>query len=544
MSVPLGKRDSTTGGQAAVAALVAGGVDHVFGMTGSHSLGFSDALIGQPIRYVAARSEQGAGYMADAYARCTGRVPVFLTTAGPGALNGMTALGEAHAASSPVLHVCGQVDTRWVDAGKGAFHEVVGLTEILGYVTQWSHSARSGAEVGPAVAHALDLLRRLRPRPVHLDFPQDVLEGPIDAAAAGRSFPEVLAPVPDEAALQRAAQLLRAAGRPLLLAGGGTLSGEATGPLRRLAEALGAPVLTTLSGKGAIPADHALSAGIVPGAPPVGDLLAQADLLLAVGTRFGSIATRNWRLRFPGRIVQLDIDPGELGKNYPVEVGIAGPAATGLERLVELVGNPGKPCWADPPAVRESTRDRDRESCPDAARYLDLMREWLPRSGVVVSDLTTLVTIGRSYLPFYEPRTNLTPIAFGTMGFGFGAGIGAQVACPDREVLCVAGDGGFMMHCGELGTAVQEGLPLTVVLVNDGGYGALRTAQRRKFGGRMIGVELSMPDFPRLAESFGCPATTAASPVELERALAAPHDRRGPRFIELRAAFPHPGFTE
>lgn len=560
--------DEVKGAQLLVEALHAEGVNAVFGLIGSHVMEIYNALQEtQQIRHIAVRHEQAAGYMADGYARVTGWPGLCLVTAGPGATNTLTATATAFADSSPTLTIAGQVPSHVLGLGKGVFHESPDQLGIFRSVTGWHGRPRTVGEIPRLLHAAFRALRRGRPRPAYLEIPCDLLEG---TAKRGPWVPRaVRLPRAPQAAVRKAAACLRESVAPALWAGGGVIRSGASEELRALAETLGAPVFMTCSGKGAIPADHDLAVDYwLPaadhGAPlrqgrdrsdqaldnrlpagPAIDLLNMADLLLAVGTRFTAMATGGWRITLP-RLLQIDIDPNEIGKNYPVEVGLVGDAKIVLRQIHEALVEEGcrqRPSRAvDVARVRALVQSEAEQRFPDALRLLRDIRASLDRDAIVVCDITTLATLGRRYFPVYEPRTFLCPLGFGTLGYAFPAALGAKVAQPARQVVALCGDGGFLFNAQELATAVQNRLNVVVLLINDGGYGAFREWQRKHASGSVVAVDLLTPDFMALARAFGAVGMRAKGLEDVGPLLEAACKETGPVLLEVPVALQHPGY--
>jgi acetolactate synthase-1/2/3 large subunit len=560
--------DEVKGGQLLVEALQAEGMDTVFGLIGSHVTEIYNALLGAPqIRHIAVRHEQAAAYMADGYARATGRPGVCVVTAGPGATNTLTATATAFADSSPTLTIAGQVPSHVLGLGKGVFHESPDQLGIFRPVTGWTGRPRTAGEIPRLVHAAFRALRGRRPRPAYLEIPCDLLEGttkrePWEPRA-------VRLPRAPEAEVRKAAACLRESAAPALWAGGGVIRSGASEELRALAETLGAPVFTTCNGKGAIPADHDLALDYwLPaadhGAPPrqrrrrhdlaldcrlpagpAVDLLNMADLVLAVGTRFTAMATGGWRIALP-RLLQVDIDPSEIGKNYPVEVGLVGDAKIVLRQIREALAKGGfgeRPSRAaDVARVRGLVHAEAEHRFPEALRLLRDVRATLDRDAIVVCDITTLATLGRRYFPVYEPMTFLCPLGFGTLGYAFPAALGAKVGQPERQVVAVCGDGGFLFNAQELATAVQDRLSVVVLLINDGGYGAFREWQRKHGSERVKAVDLLTPDFMLLAQAFGAVGMRAKGLEDVGPLLKAACKETKPVLLEVPVALQHPGF--
>jgi acetolactate synthase I/II/III large subunit len=531
-----------TGGRILATALHAGGVDTVFGLIGSHVTAVYDALLGFPaIGTIDVRHEQAAAYMADGYARVTGRPGVCLVTAGPGATNTLTAVATAFADSSPVLVIAGQVPSDVLGRGKGVFHECPDQLGLFRSVTGWSGRAERAGDIPHLVGEALATLRTRRPRPAYLEIPCDLLDNHVADVLAAPAPVEPTRPDAPADDVRRVAALLAASRAPVIWAGGGVIRAAASEPLRDLAEALGAPVFVTMSGKGAIPADHPLAVDYWLPAEPARTLLESADLVLAVGTRFTSMATAGWRIRLP-RLVQIDIDPDELGKNYPIEVGLCGDAGAILRQLL-AAGVGAHPSRAEAVArVRREVDEAAGRSFPEPLRLLGAIRSRLRRDAVVVCDITTLGTLARRYFPVYEPRTFICPLGFGTLGSAYALALGAKRGRPDRQVVAICGDGGFLFNLAELATAAQHGLGVVALVVNDGGYGAIRDWQRRHAGGRFTGVDLLTPDFMGVAQAFGVVGLRAKSTDDVGELLEAALRETRPVLLEVPVTLEHPGF--
>ncbi|MDE2757121.1 MAG: thiamine pyrophosphate-binding protein, partial [Acidobacteriota bacterium] len=463
-----------TGGQALVRSLEAHDVTTVFGIPGTHNLAVYDALLDSPIRHVSARHEQGAAFMADGYARAGGEVGVCLSTTGPAALNTLTPLGTAFSDSSRVLCVASQIQSNFLGRGKGLLHECSGQSGGFRSVTKWWQQATTVEAIPWLVREAFAQLGSGRPRPAALEIPCDVLDstGHPDLPAPLETAPEQ--PLPEE--LSRACRLLEKARRPVIWAGGGLIRAGASNALIRLAERLQSPVFTTTLGKGAIPEDHPLSAGNTLLHPAGRAYLETCDLVLAVGTRFKEIETERWRLRLPERLIHIDIDPAEIGRNYQVSAAVAGHARPALEGLLELWRGaaPSRDRVREVKELRGRIWDECRQRAPEAVELVECLRAALPRESILVCDLTAAATWCHHLLEAYEPAGFHVPWGFCTLGFGLPAAIGAKLARPRRPVVLLSGDGGFLFNCQELATAVECGLPLVMVVFNDKGYGVLR----------------------------------------------------------------------
>jgi acetolactate synthase I/II/III large subunit len=528
---------SRTGGEAVVDALVALGVRHVFGIPSVHNLPVFEALSRHPgISAVGVRHEQAAAHAADGYARATGTLGVCLTSTGPGAANAVPGLGEAAFASSPVLMVTGQVETGDLGRGRGALHEADGQLALLRAVVRRAESVRRVQDVERTVLDvALDVLSG-RPQPAAVQIPIDLQFARTDVRAPAPIEPARFAP-PDDV-LDRAAELLAAAERPLLWTGGGALDAGVTA----LAERLGAPVLTSVGGRGAIAEDHPLCLGAISDLAPVPDLVADADVVLAVGTRLQAGPTRGWRTRVPGRLLHLDVDPAVIGLNYPTEVALVGDAGLGVAALLDRLGAGATrdPRWAERAAeVRAQVHavQHDRMG-PDHVAIMTAIAELLPPSGGIVRDATVPAYVwGNRLLPVRRPRTSLHPTWAG-IGPGLPLAIGAAVATGEPTVL-IQGDGGLMLSVGELATVAQHALPIVVCVFNDRGYGVLRGIQDARFGHR-TDVDLTTPDFTLMARAVGIPTAAVDSAAAFRTEFAAAVRRPGPTLLDIDMTALHP----
>ena len=526
-----------TGGDAVVAALEALGVEHVFGIVSVHNLPIVDAIErGGTIRFVPVRHEQAAVHCADGYARASGRLGVALTSTGPGAANAMGALHEAYHASSRVLMLTGQSETRWLGKGRGTIHEAERQLDMLRTATRRSDRVEHRADMfDTVVTVARDVLSG-RPRPGAVEIPIDLqfAQGEIGAAPVR----DPVLPMPDAAAVGRAADMLAAARRPLIVAGGGVVSSGASEALVRVAERLRAPVLTSVEGRGSIAEDHALALGPNGDVARLDAVFAAADVVFAVGTRFQLGSNLQMALSIPGALIHLDADPGSIDRFHPVDLGIRADAALGLEALLgalserEVAGADAAFAETAREARRQVDADGDAAMGADMRRVVSAIRSSLGRDDIVVKDSTVPAIVwANRHLQVYEPRTSMRPVS-AAIGPALPLGIGASMATGRRTVI-VQGDGGFMLNLGELATAVQEGVPVTTCVFNDRGYGILRFLQDMMFEGRRTAVNLHTPDFAMLAQSMAMPSFSVASADEFEKAFAAAIEIAGPSLIDV-----------
>ncbi len=517
-----------TGGEALVASLQQHGVEVIFGFPGNHTVPIYEALRRQQaIRHVLARHEQGAAFMADGYARSSGRVGVCVTTAGPGATNTATAVAEACSDCVPLVVLSAQVDTHML--GKGAYHDV-DLASVFRPITKWHARAHRSAHIPALLSQAFCVAQSPAAGPVHLELPHDLLQAEDDISI----HPPIPPAAPDAPAadIARAADVLRQARMPLLLAGGGVVSAGASEELRELAERLGAPVATTCMGKGAIPDDHPLAVGVSQGTR-ARKYFELADTVLAIGCRFRQVSTRGWSL--PIRtLIHVDADPTAFGRSYTPELAIAADARRALEALLECMPPQDQARewgWAAhlPAAPLEPGEGRDALH----AQIADQLRASLARDAILCLDVCILSYRLIPRFAVTAPRCVLYPAAFIAMGYGLPAAIGAKMAHPDRQVACVAGDGGFLMTGVELATAVREDLAIPIIVFNDSCLQSVKATHERSHDGHSFGVELENPDFVAFAASFGVDGCRVTEPDEIGEAIQRAVNHDGCFLVEI-----------
>jgi len=496
-----------TGADALLGALRSAGVEVVFGLPGTHNLALWDALLQSSIRLVCVRHEQAAVYAADGYARASGRVGVALTTTGPGAANALAATGEAWAAGSPVLVIATDVATALRRRGvhRGALHECLDQAAMFAPVVKAVVRVESANELDRATGQALELCRAAPSRPVYLEVPTDLLSAP---ARMLREVGEVALASSIEGDFARALELCAAAERPLIWAGGGALRAEAGEAVGELAARLAAPVITTYMARGLLGREHPCAVGLPPHLPRVGVLWDAADLVIAIGADFDGMMTQNWAMPQPPRLLAVNVDAADAVKSYAADLVLVGDARVVVGKLVEGVPEGGAldELAARLDALRAAVRGELRREHPREVEFLHRFAAAVPDEAVVLADMCIPGYWLAAFHPAPAPRRLLYPMGWGTLGFAFPASLGAALA-GEAGAVSVSGDGGFLFACGELATAAQERLPLTAVIVDDGGYGMLRFEQRGA-GRDPSGMDLHAPDFAALARSFGIEAET------------------------------------
>ncbi len=530
------------GADAVVLTLLREGIRTVFGIPGVTTLSIYDAFLDHPeVRHIEVRHEQSAVYMADGYARASGQIGVALTSGGPGALNTLTAMGTAYNDSVPVLHIVSENDRALRGKSRGYFHDIRDQFGVFRSVVDFGIQVDTPEQIPHALQLAIHALQSRRPRPALVEITSDALSARGEVAF-GPSLPAVRR-APSREQVHSAADLLASAKSPIIWSGGGVSAAGACASLVEVAERLGAPVLTSQGGKGIISADHPLHVGNWATERPVQELIKDSDVMLAVGTRFSYFPTFRWTLELPRRLIQIDIDPAEVGRNYPVEIGVVGDAQFTLAMLLAEFDEMG--LKDRPPRHRELEELRklvmERIGPRDELDVLDQIRSALPRNAIICNDPTTIVFWARFYWPAYEPRTWLLPAGFGTLGYALPAAVGAKIACPDRPVVALIGDAGVMFTIQDLMTSIQENVPITVVIFNDEGYGVERRHQDHLYG-RRCGVDIRPPDFVKLAEAFGAVGLRVTNLREVGSAIRQAQNSNRPAILEVPNRFSHPGY--
>ena len=507
-----------TGGQALAKSLYREGVRVIFGLPGVQIYHALDGLAGEPgIRFISTRHEQATGYMADGYARASGEVGTALVVPGPGLLNASAAIGTAYAASSPVLLVSGQVNRDFIGVNRGVLHEVDDQMEAIKQVTKWAHRVLDPKEIPDAVHEAFFQLKTGRPRPVEIEIPPETLSDEADIEL--REPSDHSRPAASSESVQQGARILSGASSPVIWAGGGAVSSRATEALIKVAEYLQAPVVSTPEGKGAVSDHHYLASGVISGrsgAPTTNYDLSPHDVMLVVGSRLSTPDMLSGQ-----KVVQIDIDDEEIGRNYDDSVGMVGDARLTLEALHSALGSLG---GARPSrrAEFEAAKSERANAAPPLEPLDSLMgavRNATPEDTIFIAGMTQLGYYSRIHLPIFESATYLTSSYFGNLGYAFPTAIGAKVAQPDRAVVAISCDGGFLFNSQELATAVQYGINVIVVVFNDNAFGNVLRDQMERFDGREYGSALHNPDFVKLAEAYGAKGVRADGPAELEQAL-------------------------
>jgi acetolactate synthase-1/2/3 large subunit len=519
-----------TGGEALVQSLVRHGVEVVFGVPGYQLYHATDALHGEPnIRYITTRHEQAAAYMAYGYSRTGGGTGTAMVVPGPGLLNATAAIGTAYSASTSMLVVSGQIPREFQGFNRGELHEVDDQLDCVRPITKWAARIDDPRRIPDAVQEAFRHLSTGRPRPVEIEMPLDTLEEAADIDLPVPVQHPRQAPARDSVA--EAARLLAAARRPVIWAGGGVFSSRASGQLERLAEYLQAPVVASYEGRGSISDRSYLSLG----APNLrrdrlDDFLDECDVVLAVGTRLARTSFQRQTL------VQIDVDPDEIGRNYQDNtVGVLGDAALTLDVLraaLEATG-PARPVRREEFEAIKAERSDPANQIEPQGSFVQAIRAAMPDDGILVPDETQIGYYSRSFFPVYTPGTFVTSSYFGNLGYGFPTALGAKVAWPDRVVVSISGDGGFMFNVQELATAAMHRINVVAIVFNDNAFGNVMRSQIHQFDGRVVGSELENPDFVKLGQAFGVRSVRVHEPDELTAAITDATAIEAPSLIEV-----------
>jgi acetolactate synthase-1/2/3 large subunit len=517
-----------TGGEALVRSLYQEGVRVVFGLPGVQLYGVMAALRDEPrIRFVNTRHEQATSFMADGYARAGGGVGTALVVPGPGLLNAMSGLSTAYSASSPVLMLSGQIPRDRIGRDIGLLHEINDQQDCIRPITKWRRRVLQVADVPAAVREAMGQLRSGRPRPVEIEMPPETMEdeGLVELLPPG----EVTRAVASGRDLDRAAEVLLGARAPLIYAGGGVHLSGAHEALAQVAEHLQAGVAQSAEGKGAVSDHNALSLGAAFWRDSALHAhIHEADVVLAVGSRLAAVSFK------PGtRIIQIDADEHEIGRSHRDTQGLVGDARATLEALLERL-RAAAPPRASRKAEHEALRARiaAENTMEPNASIIKSLRAGAPENTILVAGMTQIGYYSRPFWPVYEPRTYLSSSYSGNLGYAYPVALGAKVARPDRPVVSVSGDGGFLFNAQELSTAARHGINVVAVVFNDSSYGNVARDLDESWGGQ-YGAELQNPDFMKLADAYGVVGMRAKEPTEVGRLVREAIEKDRPALVEV-----------
>ncbi len=532
-----------TGAQIIWECLVREGVDVVFGYPGGANLPMYDAMLDYPVRHILARHEQGAAHMADGYARANGKVGVAMATSGPGATNLVTGIATASMDSSPIVCITGQVTSRFI--GYDAFQET-DVTGITLPITKHNYLVTDIQELGHVLREAFYIARTGRPGPVLVDIAKDAQQAAIeweydDSPIRLPGYRPDLRPARKD--IQRAVEMIQAAEKPVILAGHGVLLSGAMKELRQFAERTHTPVAVTLLGISGLPASHPLNLGMMGmhGEAWVNHAIQESDLLLAFGMRFDDRVTGNLNsYATSARKIHIDIDPSEINKNVPVDMGLIGDLRETLNSLLDVV----EPCehnaWMSYiDAMKGDSAVRDIQNLPDdghlyAAHVINDIWRYTSGNALVTTDVGQHQMWTAQYYKFDHPGKLITSGGLGTMGFGLPAAIGAKLACPDADVWAIVGDGGFQMTQAELATAAQEDIKVNVAIINNGYLGMVRQWQEFFYERRYAATPIRNPDFVKIADAHGLTGRRVSQRADVEDAVRGARETPGTVLIDFQ----------
>jgi acetolactate synthase I/II/III large subunit len=526
MTLKDASRTETTG-QTIARSLVAHGVEHVFGIPGAHMYDFNDALydVRHTLRFIHTRHEQASGYMAYGYAKSTGKPGIFTVVPGPGVLNAGAALCTAYGANAPVMCITGNIMSNLIGQGRGQLHELPDQLALLRGLTRGAERINHQSEASATMAGLFTRMVSGRQGPVAVEAPWDVFgqKGLTGDISVGERQPP---PQADPDAVAAAAKLIASAKNPLIMVGGGAVN--ASGEVLELARRLQAPVTSHRSGKGIVSDEDPMAFDLV----AAHEYWKQTDLLIGIGSRL-ELQHMRWRWMPKGvKTIRIDIDPTEMVRLKP-DIGIVADAAEGTRSLLDALSLAPPPSRHEEFQERKSRARKSYSGVQPQLDYLDAIRAVLPRDGFFVEEVSQMGFTGRFGFPVYAPRQYVTCGYQDNLGFGYNTALGVKVANPDKAVVSISGDGGFLFGMQELATAVHHNINVVAIVFNNNAYGNVLRDQRQGYQGRYIGSSLTNPDFVKLAESFGVQAWRAKTPSELKTVLAKAIALNAPALIEV-----------
>ena len=517
-----------TGGQAVVESLKRQGVDTVLGIISVHTLDLYDALFDsqESLRFIGGRHELGCGFMADGYARATGKPGVLFTSTGPGAADSVGAIGEAYFSSSPLLEITTNVELDFLDAGRLTTHETKDQPGMFRAITGWNAMIRQVESIPDHLVEAFQRFQTRRPRPIELEIPTDLLGQQAEVEVLEPRTPDI--PQGDPAMVERGLETLLRAKRPVIFVGEEVQSLGGTEEVVRLAEMLGAPVVTGDGAKGTFPEDHPLSLGQalgrrIWGDNPLLEWLGTCDVAVVLGSALTYRTTAGLGLKLPETLIHVLLDGETIGKNYTTTIPIEADSRAVLRQWLNVMGDrdvyKGDAYKAEVQSLRAEIYENLKEQWGNEVRTFEAIREVTPRDTIFSLDPTIATSRASRCLPIYGPRTFMHPHGWAGLGFAFPAALGAKAGKPETPVICITGDGGFQYNLQELATAAQYGIHPIVLMFNDNAWGVLKKYQQDRFNGRVMATDLVNPDFVKLFDSYGFEGTRVSSVKELTRAL-------------------------
>jgi len=525
-----------TGGQALINSIYNEGVRVVFGLPGVQTYHAVIPILDYPdMQFITTRHEQATTYMADGYARASGKIGVSLVVPGPGLQNASAGITNAYSASSPILVISGQINKDKIGKNIGILHEINDQLDIVKPITKWQSRVLEAKNVPSAVQQSFIHLKTGRPRPVLIEIPPETLAEQTRFPTYQPSHPDTT-PI-NTSAIEKAAELLDQSANTVIWAGGGIHGSNASDELLHLAEYLQIPIITTPEGKGAISDRHYLSLGVTRGRStgefrdPLRDFFSNCDLILAIGTRFATA-----KPNVSQKVIQIDVDPDEIGRNHSNTFGIVGDLKNILPVLLEAIKSLGKHRTSrksEFQIMRTERYENPNNQIEPLDSYVRALRTGIPDDGILVPDMTQIGYYSRTNYHVYNPRSYFTSSYTGNLGSAFPTALGVKVAMPNKPVICVAGDGGFLFNSQELSTARQFKINVVTIVFNDNAYGNVFRDMKNLFNGRNLGAQLENPNFLKLAEAYGVAGIQAKSPEELTKAINKGLEMNQPVLIEV-----------
>ncbi len=513
----------------------------IFGIPGIHNLDIYDALLDSDLEHITARHEQGAGFMADGYARNTGQPGICLVISGPGLTNIITPMGQAMADSVPMVVISTQLPTSTVNYRAGNLHELKNSTYLAESVAKESKRVKRKENISSAIEDAYQLALSGRPGPVHVEIPVDILQAPVKEKSLVGSFDFCRNPwtgIDQESELEAAADLLTEE-ETVIIAGGGSI--EAAAGLKKLAVGLEAPVVETIAGKGVVAEDHPLCLGASLKFPSVRNKIKEASCVLAVGTQLAATDLEGTELEINGTLIQIDVEPSNFNKNYPADISLRGTAREVVKEInsrldltnisSETDEKSNQPAYSKQELINH--RGVEEEELDFTLQMINEVRNSISRDGVLVADMTSPAYVARSEYPTYQPQTFLHPVGYGTLGYALPAAVGVKLSAPGKEVVALAGDGGFQFTMQELGVLLEHELSLPIIIWNDGGFGEIRKNEEERHPGETIAVNHENPGLKQLAASYDLSFSRVSKPKELETSLKKALGKDTPEIIEI-----------
>jgi acetolactate synthase-1/2/3 large subunit len=520
------------GAEALAEILAREGVGFVSGIPGVQIMDAVDAINqAGKIRWISTRHEQTAAYIAYGYALTTGKIGVAMVLPGPGALNTTAAIGTAYAASAPVLLISGQIESNLLGLHRGVLHELDEQLDIFRYLTKYCARAGSAGDIPDILGQAIRELKTGRPRPAEIEVPYDLWSKQGEMTFPGTERLPPIPPEPDE--IVKAVKILATAKHPVILAGRGAVKAGVAKEITQLAERLRAPVVMTPEGQGIITPGHPFYAGNF--TLWMNPVFKKADALLVVGSKLRASGNTRLELKPGQKVIQVDCDSGELGRNHRIDIGISADAGLTLTALLKELGGRTSSLWqeAEIDKLRSSLRQRLEKAAPHQLSIIDTIHNIIGAEGIIVPDVTNMGYWCDIAYPVSRTQSYVDSSYFATLGFAFPTALGAKLGNLNRPVVAICGDGGFPYASAELATAVQEKINVIALVFTDNAYGTVTGIQRRQFGGRYIGNKLLNPDYVKFAEAFGAVGMRVEKLEDLGDKLKTAIDAKRPAIIEI-----------